>query len=472
MFRYLLYQIEYRRWLFVALAVALAINFLPFETTLSRAGQSILAIVALTLLLVIFEPIPLPVISFLIVVLEVILGVAGPEKVARSFMSDSVIFIIGSLMLAVAVVKQQLDKRILYFILRLTGNSVRLTILLILVMTGLLTSFMGESAVASIMLPVSLVLVRIWRENQAQGKSNKHVVFLMAVAYGAAVSSIGTPSGGARNAIMLSYWESLVGIRVGYLEWALLMYPLVLVQLPLLYLLFMRMYRPTSGGLANAFVFLRREMGEQRQFSAEDWITVANIGITVILWVLFSKQLGLGPIALTGVLLCVITGVLNWEDISHDVNWGVPILYASVISVGLWMDSTGAATWIADHLEFLLAFPGAGGHLFLVIVMTALSMVLGAILGSAPAIALLGPVFLRAAQAAGADPLVFGVILVAGASHSDFTPISSPACTITYGSGLVPRRDYAVVGLWVALASFFLIVTFAFFYWPFVVRFF
>jgi len=330
---------------------------------------------------------------------------------------------------------------------------------------------MGEHSVAAIMLPVTLILVRIWQENRAQD-SSRQVVFLISVAYGAAVAAIGTPSGGARNAVMLSYWESMVGVRVGYLEWALLMYPLLLLQLPILYFILVRVYRPASGGLTNAFAFLRREMGEQRQFSSEDWITVANLGLTVVLWMLFSKQLGLGPIALIGVLLCVITGVLNWEDISHDVNWGVPILYASIISVGLWMDTTGAAAWVADHLNFLLVFPGAGGGLFLIVVMTLLSMVVGATLSSGPAIALLGPVFLHQALNAGANPLVAGMILVAGASCANFTPVSSPACTIVYGSGLVPRREYLRIGLRVALFSFVIIIGFAYLYWPFVAGFF
>jgi sodium-dependent dicarboxylate transporter 2/3/5 len=348
---------------------------------------------------------------------------------------------------------------------------VRLTILSIVVITGFLASFMGEHSVAAIMLPVTLILVRIWQENQAQD-SSRPAVFLIAVAYGAAVAAIGTPSGGARNAVMLSYWENLVGVRVGYLEWALLMYPLLLVELPILYFILVRVYRPASGGLANAFAFLRREMGEQRQFSAQDWITVVNLGITVILWMLFSKQLGLGPIALIGVLLCVVTGVLNWEDISHDVNWGVPILYASIISVGIWMDGTGAAAWVAGHLNYLLVFPGAGGGLFLIIAMTLLSMVVGATLSSGPAIALLGPIFLRQAQMVGADPLVVGMILVAGASYANFTPVSSPACTIVYGSGLVPRREYLRIGFRLALVSFVIIIGFAYLYWPFVVRFF
>jgi sodium-dependent dicarboxylate transporter 2/3/5 len=250
------------------------------------------------------------------------------------------------------------------------------------------------------------------------------------------------------------------------------MYPLVIAQLPILCFLLLRIYRPGVGGLGHAYSFLRREMHQQKQFSVEDWITVSIVLTTVLLWISFSDSLGLGPVALIGVLLCVVSGVLNWDDISHDVNWGVPILYASIISMGLWMNSTGAADWVAGRLHFLLAFESGGGELLVIATLTLLSMLCGAFLGSGPAIALMGPVFLRQAQLSGADPLVFGMILVAGASYAHFTPVSSPACMIIYGCGLVDKTDYRAVGLRLASISFLVIVAFAYFYWPFVTSYF
>ncbi len=472
MFRYLLYQIEYYRWFFVAIAAAFLVHLLPHPASLPAAGQSVLAIVFMTVLLVIFEPVPLPVVSLLIVVLEVIFELGSPRQVAQSFMSDSVVFIAGALMLAVAIVKQQLDKRVLFFILRLTGDSIVLTILVLVGLTALLTSVMGETAVASIMLPVSLVLVRMSQQVPPEGNPAMHKIFPMAVAYGAAVASLGTPSGGARNAIMIGYLERLANLRVGYLEWTILMYPLIMLEVPAVFLLLRRLYGTgTGGGLSQALGLLRQEAGQQRKLRSEDWITIINLLITVALWMSFSKQLGLGPIALIGVLLCVVTGVLTWEDINRDVNWGVAILYAAVISIGLWMDSTGAADWIAIHLQDLLRFMGVTQGFWLILALTLVSMVVGAILSSGPAIALMGPVILREADLTGSNPLVLGMVLVASASYANFSPVSSPACTIVYGSGMVARQDYFRTGFWVVLASFPIILFFAEFYWPLIASF-
>ncbi|MGH9338522.1 MAG: SLC13 family permease [Acidobacteriota bacterium] len=467
MLKYLLYQLEYRRYLFLALFVALALHMAPGPAGLRPEAQSVLAIVAMTVLLVLFEPVPLPVVGFLIVILEVVFQIAPPAAVAQSFMSDSVIFIAGSLMLAVAVVKQQLDKRILLFILRLSHANVFWTMLAMLGLAGLMTSFMGEHAGAAIMLPVAMVLIRLSHQSESAGLRPLRIMYLMAIVYGSVVASVGTPSGGARNAIMIGYWEKLSNLNVGYLEWMLFMYPLVLVRIPVVYFVLRRVYHPELRQLKAAYDILSQEMEQRKKLRVEDWITMFIVMVTVVMWIFLSKDLGFGPIALMGVFLCVTSGVLNWEDINHDLNWGIIILYASVISIGLWMDTTGAANWIANGLQLLLGFFNIHGGLPLILVVSVIGMLVGSVLSTGPAIAILGPIVLTQAQITGFSPLVLGMVLVASTSQANFTPVSSPACTIVHGSGMVGREEYFRIGIRLAVISLVITVLFAQFYWPF-----
>lgn len=469
MFKYLLYQIEYRYWLFLALALAVIVHLSPNLQGLPSEGKSVLGIVVMTVLLVIFEPVPLPIISLLIVVLEVIFRISTPDQVAQSFLSDSVIFIAGSMMLALAVAKQHLDKRILLMILRLTGTNIYWTVFCIVGLSSLMASIMGETSVAAVMLPVALILVRNMTEEQDEA-SPVRAVFLMAIAYGCAVAAIGTPSGGARNAIMISYWDRLSGLRMGYLEWMLFMYPLVLVESPLVYFMLRIVYKPKGGTLIRAYRSLHRDVVRQKKLRVEDWITIDIVILTVLLWIFFSKDLGLGTIALIGALLCIVTGILKWEDINHNLNWGVILLYSSVISIGLWMDTTGAANWIAGGMQYLLQSFQIHGGLPLILVVSMTSMLMGAIMGSGPAIAILGPIILRQAQLMDASPMLLGMIVVASSSYANFSPMSSPACTIVYGSGLVRRQEYFRMGLPVALVSLIIISLFAEFYWSWLAR--
>lgn len=466
MVKYLLYQIEYRRWLFFALFLALIIHFAPAPGNLGPEAKSILGIVAMTITLVIAEPVPLPVLAFLIVVLEVLFRIATPAQVAQSFMSDSVIFIGGSLMLALAVVKQSLDKRILFFILRVARGSVYWTVAVLVALSGLLASLMGEHAVAAVMLPVALILIRFCRDLRLQGLD---VILLMAVAYGCGLAAIGTPSGGARNAIMLNYWDSLSGFTVSYFEWMIFMVPLAVVQVVILFFVLTRVYPPRGGSLVRAYARLREDLAEQKQLGTEDWVTIGILGVTLFLWILLSRDFGLGAISMVGVLLCIITGVLNWEDINHDLNWGTIILYASIISIGLWMDATGAADWIAGGLHALTGSLNIHGGLGFILVVSVIGIIGGSVLATGPAIAILGPVVLKQAELNDFSPLVVGMVLVASCSSGNFTPMSSPACTIVYGSGLVNRGEYVRIGSWMALISLLLITLFARFYWPLLV---
>lgn len=463
--KYLLYQIEFRRWLIMAVVVAFVIHLLPLPPGLTGEGQSVLGIVAMTVLLVLFEPVPLPVIALLIVVLEVVFRVASTADVAHSFMSDSVIFIAGSLMLAVAVVRQQLDKRILYFLLRITRSRIAWTTFALVTLSSLMASVMGEHSVAAILLPVALILVRVCRQ-MGGALAPVQPVFLMSVAYGCAIASVGSPSGGARNAIMISYWQNLSQIQVGYLEWMLYMYPLVLVQIPFLYLLLRIRYKMEPVLLQAAYVELEREFGSSRKLRIEDWITISIVIVTLFLWVFFSHDLGLGPIALIGVLLCILTGVLHWEQINSDLNWGIILLYASIISLGLWMDQTGAAAWIAEGIQFTLQAFRIEGGFFLLVVYSLLGMLAGSILSTGPAIAILGPIVLKQAQIAEVSPLVLGMVMVASTSYANFTPVSSPACTIVYGSGMLERKEFLRLGIPVGVVSLVIILLAASFYWP------
>jgi len=97
--------------------------FLPIPAGLSLSGYRILIIVIIAISLIISEAIPLPGIAFIIIILEVYFGIGDANSIAKSFMNDAVFFIMGSLMLAVAIVRQGWDKRIALGIIKLTSNK-------------------------------------------------------------------------------------------------------------------------------------------------------------------------------------------------------------------------------------------------------------------------------------------------------------------------------------------------------------
>tara|TARA_B100002003_G_C14057043_1_gene508985 strand:- start:55 stop:495 length:441 start_codon:yes stop_codon:yes gene_type:complete len=105
----IIYWATQRKWLLISLLLATVLYLLPTPQGLTAEGYHTIIIVLSTILLIVFEPIPLPAVAMLILVFQVLFGIATPNQVASSFMSDAVFFIMGSLMLAVAIVSQDLD---------------------------------------------------------------------------------------------------------------------------------------------------------------------------------------------------------------------------------------------------------------------------------------------------------------------------------------------------------------------------
>ena len=138
-----------KRWFFIALAIGYGMLQLPLPGDLSRAGMIVLTMSVVATLLFVTEPVPLPTVALMIIIGQVLLLGIDSTQVAKSLMTDSVLFIMGSLMLAVAVVKQKLDQRIAWLIVRITGTKTPYICFGISVISGLLASFIGEHTAVS-----------------------------------------------------------------------------------------------------------------------------------------------------------------------------------------------------------------------------------------------------------------------------------------------------------------------------------
>ena len=126
--RNILFWIQQKRWLIIISVFGIIIYNLPYPTDISQEGYRTLILCFIVISLIITEPIPLPAVALLIAILEVLFHIAPATEVARTYMNDSVFFIMGSLMMAVAIIHQGLDKRLALGIIKLTGNKIHLVI--------------------------------------------------------------------------------------------------------------------------------------------------------------------------------------------------------------------------------------------------------------------------------------------------------------------------------------------------------
>ena len=471
-----LYFFWEKKWFIFALVVgAVLLSFDPPDG-LTRAGQIVLTMSVMATIMFITEPIPLPGVALLIIIGEVLLMGLESTDVAKSLMNDSVLFIMGSLMLAVAVVRQRLDKRIAWLIVRMTGTKTTRVCFGISVVSGLLASFIGEHTVAAMMLPVGILLVTLTSDDPKKVRSLAAVI-LFSICYGCSVAGIGTPSGGARNAIMIGYWKEFFYdptnpetniYLMDYAKWMLYAYPMFLIQLPIVTFILFMTFRPEHRDLSRAIVKLRAQVAAEGPMKSSEWLTIALFFLVLLGWIFFSQDLGMGTVAVSGAVAFLITGLVRWEDVNNGVNWGVILLYAAAISLGVQMKDTGAAAWVAQSFLDALAPIGGNEGIGLWTAVSLLTTGITNMMSNGAAVAVLGPIVLKMASLAGESPLVVGFITAVSSAFAYLTVVGTPACTIVYASGFLKTTDFLIVGWKMVIASTIVMLAAAAVYWPLV----
>ncbi len=470
----ILYFFWEKKWFFIAMLVGAGMLNLPPPEDLSRQGMVVLTMSVVAIILYVTEPVPLPTVALLIVIAQVLLLGLDSSDVAGSLMNDSVLFIMGSLMLAVAVVKQKLDKRIAWLIIRITGTKTSRICFGISVVSGILASFIGEHTVAAMMLPVGITLITLTSDDPKKVR-NLAAVVLLSISYGCSVAGIGTPSGGARNAIMIGYWKEFFydptnpetfKFIVDYLKWMVFSYPIFLIQLPFVTMILLFTFRPEYRDLSRAVVKLRAQVEQEGAMKAADWAAIGIFFLTLTGWIFFSGEIGLGTVAIFGAAAFLVAGLVRWEDINSGVNWGVVLLYAAAISLGLQMKETGAARWVAESFLAWLAPFGASDGVGLLAAVSILTTGVTNIMSNGAAVAVLGPIVLKMAVVAEESSVVIGFVTAVSSSFAYLTVIGTPACVIVYASGYLKTTDFLAVGWKMVLISTAIMLLAASIYWP------
>ena len=458
----ILYWVTRKRWLIAAFAISLFLFYIPSPASLSPEAHRTLIIVVIVLILIIGEVIPLPAVAILILILEVVLGIDTPNGVATSFMSDAVFFIMGSLMMAVAIVSQGLDKRLALGSIKLTGNKTWRIVFGFVAISAILSSFIGEHTVAAMMLPVALTLLR----NTSDDQKTVHrlsTILLFSIAYGCAMGSIGTPSGGGRNVIMIGYISEFGLGNISYLDWIKYTYPMLLLEIPIAVAILWMTFKPDQRILDSAVRKLKVKVAKTGAMTGNQIMAIGIFFLVFLGWVFLSPYLGLGIVALIGVFLYLSFGLIEWQDINRNTNWGVILLFGAAISLGVQMKQTGAAEWVATQsINGMSMLVNDLGFMqwFISVFLTG---ILTNFLSNAATVAVLGPVVLDM----GGNPIILGISASIASSFAYLTIVASPTCMIIHSSGLVKSSDYLKAGWKLFVISIVILFLISNLYWPY-----
>jgi solute carrier family 13 (sodium-dependent dicarboxylate transporter), member 2/3/5 len=324
------------------------------------------------------------------------------------------------------------------------------------------------------MLPVGMTLITLTSGDPKKTR-NVAAILLFSISYGCSIAGIATPSGGARNIIIINYWHQFFydvtdpatyRYLVDYITWIIYAFPMFLLRLPIVTLLLLWTFKPETTDLSRAVARLRAQVEMEGPIKPSDWLTFLLFGITIVAWITLSGTLGLGVVAIGGALLFLVTGLVRWEDINTGVNWGVVLLYAAAVSLGLEMQESGAAQWLAQSMLRFLHEVGAASGASLYAAISLLTIAVSNTMTAGAAVAVLGPVVLKAAQVSGSDPLAIGFLTAISSAFGYLTAAAQPAFAIIYASGYLRPKDFWKIGWKMMLVSYVLLLILAEFYWP------
>ena len=271
--------------------------------------------------------------------------------------------------------------------------------------------------------------------------------------------------------------EDMFGISLGYGQWMIYAMPFVIIMIPLLWLLINLRFKPKIKDLAPALETLKSDISRMGRWNRKQIIAVVVFVLMFLGWVtdkslinsLLGFQIGLGVLAVTGAMVYLLTGVVNWRDYHEKVDWGVVWLYAGAIIFGRTLDNTGTAYWMARTVVESLAQIGLHSSQTLLAVGGMVTAGMTNLMADGPAAAAVGPVTLNmaAVQAPGTTLVPFmGLITSCAASMAYLLVIGTPPNAIVYASGFLAPKDFLRVGIPCFIVSFIVMMLLAMFYWP------
>ena len=394
------------------------------------------------------EAIPMPAVALIIGLVQLFFGITEPSRVVQTYAHDAVWFIAGSLAIGSTLVKYGLDKRIGMLVVRLSGNKTRNIVLGLILGTAIPSAFINEASIAPMYVPIALALYTL--TNKTIPAPNLGKLLMISIAVGCMVGAPMSPTGGARNAIMIGFLEDYVSPNISFFEWMRMgVFYTVIMSIVMAFLLPV-LFKPEVKDLSGAVDKLKLDLEKHGKMTREQWLVGAIMILIIFMWItdksvtasILGFPLGLGGVAIAGSVLYMLLGLTSWQDYEKNVSWGVIILYAGAISLGAVFKSSGAAKWLADILIAIMANFGVSSGLPLIIFVILIGALLTNLMSAGATVAVIGPVVLEMAQASDTNAILVGVGLAISTSLAYWLVIGTPASSIVYASGQIEAKDF------------------------------
>lgn len=415
----------------------------------------------------ILEPVPMAVTALLPVALLPLLGVGDISAAAEPYANPLIFLFLGGFMLAEAIQRWNLHRRIALGVLSLAGKRPDTLVAGFMAATAFLSMWVSNTATAALMVPIGISVFSLLEQNDELNQSQKHAVglcLLLGIALAANIGGMGTLIGTPPNALLAGFIGDNYGISIGFAQWMLVAIPpAVLMLVAAWWLLTYRLYPVPHTALIGISAMLTQQAEDLGRMSGPEKRVAMVFALVALAWItrpLLEQWSGLtlsdGGIAVIGALLLFVVParwrqrqfLLDWDS-AKNLPWGVLLLVGGGLSLGTAIDSSGLAGVVANGLAIFGSWPTWAMILMVVVIVMAMSHVTS---NSATAAAIL-PLTAALTVSLDASPLLLAVPVAMAASCAFMLPVATPPNAVVFASGKVSVLDMLRAGAVMSLIA-------------------
>lgn len=447
------------------------------------------------------EAIPLSATSLLPIVLIPMLTQRSVNEATAPYASSIVFLFLGGFLIAIAMEKWNLHRRVALLTLRKVGIEPTRIVLGMMLATGFLSMWVSNTATTLMMLPIGLSVLALVTERARPDNTNDAspghaldrqsgdenvqrfgICLVLAIAWSASMGGLGTLLGSPPNAIVAGYAADELGREIGFLEWMMLGMPLALVFILIGWVLMTRVLYPFKlAEIPGGRQMIDNEINKLGPVAQGEKMVMAVFASAAFLWVVpgilvsipgigsnlgwFGEMNDTAIAVAAGIVMFILPGrgrqemVLNWKDAEEGLPWGVLLLFGGGLSLASAVAASGLDGWIGAQVTGLGVLPAV----FLIASVVGIILFLTEVTSNTATAATFIPVLGGVAVGIGADPMSLLIPAAFAATCAFMLPVGTPPNAIVFGTGAVTIAQMARGGFVLNLVGIVLITGFCYF---------
>lgn len=419
------------------------------------------------------EVIPIGVTALLPIILFPLTGAVDISTTTASFGHKYIFLYMGGFILAIAIEKWNLHKRIALHIIKIIGTDVSKIILGFMVATAFLSMWISNTATSVMMLPIGMSIVSQLKDNPLTEK-NENAIFgkslMLAIAYSASIGGIATLIGTPPNLVFAGFIEETYNIEISFANWIKFGLPISIILLVvawyyLTHYAFTFKQKKFPGGKAEIDRLLK-DLGPMKM---EEKIVLSVFVLTAFCWITRSFLLQQLVPGIDDTIIAIIAGILlfvlpsrnrgepiiNWKE-AVKMPWGIILLFGGGMALASGFEVTGLAVWLGSQVQLL---EGLTLFVLLLVVITSVNFITE-VTSNLATTAMLLPILAPVAISLELNPYMLMVATTVAASCAFMLPVATPPNAVVFGSGYLKISDMIKTGFWMNLISI-IILSFA-----------